>query len=271
MTHHDFAIASGSVTGRNHRNINLHKNGQDGLAVIRTEQATVAVVTDGCGSSKDSEVGAKLGARLVANTVSDHISDFGEVLWDEVLEDVLQTIDSTARLMGGNYRQTIEDYFLFTIVGVALTDETADFFALGDGVFAVNNNIYQLGPFPGNQPPYAAYGLLAGRLEPDMKAPNLEVVASCELEALQSFAIGCDGVMDLIAAEHMSLPGMSEQVGNISQFWDDPNYFDPNKPDLLNRRLRLISRDWPRKDPEPGLLPDDTTLIVGRLAKPEEN
>jgi hypothetical protein len=26
----------------------------------------------------------------------------------------------------------------------------------------------------------------------------------------------------------------------------------------------MIGRDWPRRDPEPGLLPDDTTMIVGR-------
>jgi hypothetical protein len=259
LEHSDFLLASGSVIGREHRNINVPKNNQDGLTIVRKKKRTVAVVTDGCGSSPHSEVGAQLGAHFVAEAVADRarrgISSEHE--WDYTLHSILNCIRDTTRMMYGNPAIHVVNYFLFTIVGVLLTDRQATFFAVGDGVVVVNGELTKLGPFPDNEPPYAAYGLLG---KTDTK---IRIVARCALPELQNFLIGTDGVTHLAESAEKKLPGIQEPVGELSQFWQ-PRYFDADKPDLLNRRLRMIGRDWPRRDPEPGLLPDDTTMIVGR-------
>jgi hypothetical protein len=55
---------------------------------------------------------------------------------------------------------------------------------------------------------------------------------------------------------------LSDVVGPLDQFYRQDRYFA--NPELISRRLKLISRDWPMSNPQPGLLHDDTTLIVGR-------
>ena len=81
--------------------------------------------------------------------------------------------------------------------------------------------------------------------------------------------IGSDGVSDLIQVAEQALPGRSEMVGDLADFWQDDRYF--RNPDQVRRRLALINREvtmldkqaqhWVRQS---GLLPDDTTLIVIR-------
>lgn len=264
MAHTDFALAGASVTGRDHRNVNLHRNGQDGFTIVRSERSTVAVVADGCGSSRHSEVGAKLGARLAAEIIRHQTAEHGEIIWSAVLRELLAGIGALTAQMGGSFSRTVQDYFLFTLAGTVLTGETAIFFALGDGIVIVNGQHFPLGPFPGNQPPYAAYGLVKDRVDIPAELLDFREICRLPLSDLEHFLIGTDGVNDLIAAENLKTPGLPETVGSISQFWEDGKYFEPGKSELMERRLRIISRDWPKHDPEPGLLPDDTTLIAGR-------
>jgi len=67
----------------------------------------------------------------------------------------------------------------------------------------------------------------------------------------------------------LTIPGRSEIVGPISQFWGEDRYFE--NPDGVRRRLALINNehqtiDWRKQTIErtAGRLPDDTTLIVIR-------
>lgn len=59
-----FELASASVCGKDHQRVG--RNNQDAVAVERGERHLVLVVSDGCGSSPGSEVGAQLGARLLS-------------------------------------------------------------------------------------------------------------------------------------------------------------------------------------------------------------
>lgn len=276
MRHTDFQFASGQVIGRDHRQV--PKNCQDGYHIAHSNDYTVAIVTDGCGSDRSAEamwdlngqtqhneVGAKLGAVLAAQAVLRAAIERGvdRLNWSEVQFNLASQLYQLARSMGGNIRETIESFFLFTIVGVLLSAETATFFALGDGVVVVNGEVSSIGPFPGNKPPYIGYSAIPGsalEIEPGDLA--FRIVASIPLEFLDSFLIGCDGVDDLIKVAEHRLPGLSDTVGGIEQFWCGDAYF--TNPALLSRRLKLIGRDWPKANPSPGLLPDDTTLIVGR-------
>ncbi|HVX23870.1 MAG TPA: protein phosphatase 2C domain-containing protein [Candidatus Saccharimonadales bacterium] len=269
MSQTAFELAGGSTVGRDHRLV--PKNCQDGWYVVRDEFSTIAIVTDGCGSSPHSEVGALAGARLLATALQVELRQTGVVNWIRVRRHLLATLDILAQQMGGHYRRTIEDYFLFTVVGAILTDTQATFFACGDGVVIINGQVQTLGPFANNSPPYVGYGLIAEQLsDPALGEQGFDVVCELPLPELEHFVIGCDGVIDLIKAADLRRPGSDQSVGDISQFWQEYRYFA--NPELVSRELRLVARDWPKREPEPGLLPDDTTLIIGRrpIIQPEE-
>jgi hypothetical protein len=271
MSHTDFQLAGGTVIGRDHR---LKAwNNQDGYHILR-DAYTVAVVTDGCGSGAHSEVGAQLGARLVAQAVLREAVVHGEhnLHWSKIRMDLMAALHVLASQMGGNFRETVSDYFLFTVVGVLLAAETATFFAIGDGVIIVNGEVTQLGPFAGNMPPYVGYGLLAGwEIDVVPEEVQFKVLQQVSLRNLDHFMVGSDGLaraeagppglLDLADAG-AKLPGLATTVDPIDRFWQDDAVF--KNPAIVCRRLKLIGRDWPVREPEHGLLADDTTLVVGR-------
>jgi len=277
-----FEIAGGSVAGRDH--VAAGRNNQDAFAWHQDDRCTIAVVCDGCSEGPHSEVGAQLGAWLLMRTVEDHFweyatNSFDETrrepadaprFWEEVQEMFL--LNFTAALIppmtniAVQSNRIVLDYFLFTVVGALLTERYAYVFSIGDGVIAVNGEIETLGPFPGNAPPYPAYAAMdssaamarrtAFRLRPPVP-----------ISGVQSLLLGTDGVKDLIAAADRKIHGRDESVGPLAQFWTDDRFFW--NPDIARRRLTLINRESVRVENgalmrEPGLLRDDTTLVVIR-------
>jgi len=263
-----FELAGGSVIGREH--LRVGKNNQDAYCWSMAEAIAVAVVCDGCGSGVHSEVGAKLGARIIVETIHHVLSHDGdletEMTWQTIQQTLLTQLQSIAALLGGDRAQTVQDYLLFTIVGAVITPNLTAVFALGDGVVVINEQVIQLGPFANNAPPYLAYGLLAEGVAESLPLKALQILPT---EALQSLCLGSDGVSDLIRVANQALPGRSEPVGDIAQFWQNDRYFQ--NPDQVRRRLSLINREVVSLDKQAqqcvrqsGLLPDDTTLIVIR-------
>lgn len=268
-----FEIAGGSITGRNHALVG--KNNQDAYFSICTDQVAIAVVCDGCGSGCDSEVGAKIGVRLVAEAIAQKIqSPVDPEFWTQVKLELLVQLQGIAKMLSGNspesisqITQIINDYLLFTIVGVLITPTETTTFSIGDGIVFVNGKATQIGPFPDNAPPYLAYGLY----RPDLI--DFHIHDRLPTTAVESILIGTDGVTDLVAAEMVNLPGKKESVGVISQFWQADRYF--SNPDMMRRRLSQINHEstkpnWQDRHltKEAGLLPDDTTLIVIRKKSP---
>jgi len=265
-----FEVAAGSVTGRDHAGSG--RNNQDAVCWSSTPAATVAVVSDGCGSGRHSELGARLGARLVAAALHRHAAGVrdaagaGRAL-ESVRRDVLATLADVARHMGGPLASVVGDHLLFTVLGAAVTADTAFVFAMGDGVAAVNGAVEVLS-CPGNAPPYLAYGL-AGLLPQDEDAPRFQLLRLLPAAGLEALLLGSDGAAALLQAAEGSLPGRSEAVGALRQFWEDDRHF--RNPASLGRRLAMINResqriDWSarRLTRERGLLADDTTLAVIR-------
>lgn len=264
-----FEVATGTITGTEHRR--LGKNNQDAHYCIVSEDYTIAIVCDGCGSRPHSEVGAKIGARLAGEVIAKKLStgtSFGldESFWQQVQQDILCHIHSFATAMGGDFFQTIQDYFLFTILGVIfLSSENATIFSVGDGVIFVNGIAKNIEKFSGNAPAYLAYKLL----DKNLKKCDFKINYQTNIHEIESILIGTDGVHDLVAAKDKKIPGKAENVGSISRFWQEDRYF--KNPDMIHRHLALLNRDiykpeWQKQQliREMGLLPDDTTLIVIR-------
>ena len=88
-------------------------------------------------------------------------------------------------------------------------------------------------------------------------------------EEVRNLLIGTDGVDDFYLAADRCMPGKSEHVGPLSQFWHDERYF--TNPRAIRGCLKQVNRTVLQIDPEQkrtreeiGLLPDDTTFIVIR-------
>jgi hypothetical protein len=268
-----FAIAGGRVTGRAH--LRLGHGCQDSLTWYAAAGALVAVVTDGCGSSQHSEVGARLGARLLAAALVRRLERAapsahgpgepdGEPdaeLVTRACDDMLAHLRVVAQAMGGDLARTVSEHFLFTVVGAVITPARALVFAIGDGIVAINGAVHVIGPFPGNCPPYPGYGLLAPG------APvTLSFLATEPTAAIQSILLATDGAGEILAQPDRALPGRSESVGPLAQFWTDDAFF--RNPDAIRRRLWLMSRehvsaDWQQRrlSRDAGVLGDDTTII----------
>lgn len=260
MDAQDFELITGSVIGRDHRL--RGRNCQDAALYKRLPGLTIAVVADGCGSAPFSEVGATIGVRLVIRSLSEQWERAGRISMDRTERDITSDLHQILRAQGGSYELHVMEQFLFTLMVATITHDTFAVHAFGDGVYAVNENVSVVEPADGNQPPYIAYRLLgADRL-------HFDTVASLPPADVHSFLIGSDGVTDLLGAQDRLMPGSDKPVGPISQFWTDEALY--RNQVLLTRRLGLIGRDSHRREPsghvvaEPGLLPDDTTLIIGR-------
>jgi len=274
----DWQFAGGSIQGRHHRTTG--RNNQDALCRMRAGSNVVAVVCDGCGSGEHSEIGAQIGARLVTQALI-HAMNKSEENEDDANEDivailekargeVLNRILEVAQAMGENLTQTLCEYFLFTVVGVFITRSQAVFFSLGDGLMFINGEKISLGPFPNNAPPYLAYGLMKTILTQNCPTTlQFQINRVSPVEELQSFLIGTDGVQDLMDVADKKLPGKEQTIGSIDALWKQDRFFA--NPDFVRRHLAGVNRDFIGRDSvhftrriEHGLLPDDTTLIVGR-------
>lgn len=256
-----FEIAGGTVTGRDHRLSG--KNNQDAFHWVASERTLVAVIADGCGSCSHSEIGANIGVRLVAETITARLMRMHDAavsepaFWERVRQDTLAQLRVLINAMGGSFSQTVNDFFLFTLIGTVITESATVVFAHGDGMFCVNGEVTCIGPFPGNEPPYIAYGLIESSIDPDLLRFQLITLPTEEIKS--SLLVGTDGVNELAASAEKNIPGKSEKVGPLSQFWENDKHFA--NPFNISRRLAIVNGFFVK---EPGLLHDDTTLIVVR-------
>ena len=276
-------IACGSVIGKDHLSngkVLIGRNNQDAFKVKRGKGIIAAFVNDGCGSGAHSEVGAWIAANALAESIVVRYDDKPTPSnpshhLERCRKDVLSVIRITANSFGGSFSQTINDYFLFTTVGILITEEMTQIVAIGDGVFAIeplrtfmsNGTLQNLGPFPGNMPPYMAYDLVESSIDPDLT--RFKIVAEMPTTNFGAAMIGSDGCEDLHAAAQTEIPGSNESVGALWQFWRDDSYF--TNPDALQRRLKRcnaedkrLNKETQRIDTHNRLLPDDTTIISVR-------
>ncbi|MDD4937869.1 MAG: protein phosphatase 2C domain-containing protein [Candidatus Shapirobacteria bacterium] len=280
----NFELAGGTIIGKDHHRNKF--NNQDAYHIEQDHDIIVAFICDGCGdkaTSGFSEVGANIGCRLLTTATMRMAKQFPDYpiflrensffFWEQVRNEVLATIRYLCRQMGEEISESVIKYFLFTTIGVLITPQWAQFVSIGDGVIIVNGQELSIGPFPDNMPPYLGYTLVQSSIDPELL--KFQSQYSIPTSDLDSFLIGCDGVIDLIAADNLAVPTTKEVVGPISQFWQNDQFF--GNPLAITRQLAVINRDRQTLDhergricPQYGLLRDDTTLVVGRKRKEEE-
>ena len=251
-----FEYACGSIIGRNH--VLASKNNQDALRIVLWDHFMTAVVCDGCGSGKHSEVGAKIGSRMVTDAITDLLNqglaisepDFWNLLKINLLQK-LKDFVAIANSTPESVMEFVNNYLLFTIVGLVITPSETVTFSIGDGTIAVNGKITQIPPYADNAPPYLAYGLY----HPD--EVSFEIRDQLLTAEVESVLIATDGIDDLIAVEE------------VDQFWQEDRYF--KNPDAIRRKLSMLNReefkpDWNKREliKQSGVLSDDTTLVVIR-------
>ncbi len=266
----NICVAGGSIPGADHAMpgkpgwINNH----DAYAVRIDERTIVAVVCDGCGSGKHSEVGAKIASELFAENISTYARRLldgnpatkftQEKFWHRIEQQITSYLTVLSGAMGESVTQVVDNFFLFTLIGVLVTENEAYIFSIVDWVYAINGDVRILGPFPKNEPPYIMYALTGSSLTSDMLKIKVNYVVPTT--SLESILIGSDGVSYFLDAEEYILPG-GGVVGPLSQFWENDLYL--KNPDAIRRRLAIINKEVvDEKRIKGGPLKDDTTLIV---------
>ncbi len=243
-----FVVASGGVTGREHRR--AERDGQDGQALIVTDHALGIVVTDGCSSGRASEVGARLGAAFIAalvvqcfRGVADERSASAAAA--NVASQLVQRLEVLARSLdpAGNIDPSrVGEGLLFGYLAAVATPDVTIVFGVGDGVVltaGAHPVLSVIDPGPDNAPPYAAYGLLGA--EPEVRIHFVGQTASVDL-----VAVATDGLVPLTTGAP-SLPTLFEVA-------EDVRYVA--NPSLLRKRLLVLAAQ--------GCFSDDATLAVLR-------
>lgn len=239
-------VAAGSVAGRTHRR--LARPNQDAVSWIRTRRGVVLVVCDGCGGAPRSEVGAALGARLWSRALVERL-DAGAAadaaLFEAAGADVLAHLAALAAAMAPDPTAVVVDHFMFTSLAAVVTPEAVAVHAIGDGVVVIGDAVSVIGPFPENQPPYLAQGLVGAR-----PAGKTWIADPREVDRI---AIATDGASALPCLDDLAVDVVFRN------------------PAALTRRLALLAEDQLEIDWEarrivrtPAVLDDDTTIALAR-------
>ena len=248
-------VAAGSIAGREH--LRTGRDNQDSYSYVRTREALIGIVCDGCGSMPFSGIGAHLGARFLTRSLGVQLDEDPDRPLADLLEQAQQELlDHLAQLSeqltppGNPSKATSLRRFLFTVVGFLVRREETGLFACGDGLVSINGDAAALGPYPGNRPPYLGYHLM----EDAPHRPNLEILTARPTQEIHSLVIGTDGLEDWIQLpDGTGAPTLGDTLEHPAAY---------RNPDFLRRRLTVAQRRGGSN-----ALPDDTTLITVRRAE----
>jgi hypothetical protein len=278
-----FAVAGGSIVGREHvgrEGFLTGKNNQDAFSWLESGESIVGIVCDGCSEKERSGIGAELGCRFLVNELTGALGAAGPKanhakLLRTAQKRVLAHLRAAARTLApfeSDFIATVEEYLLFTVVGVIMTPETTSLFSLGDGVFGVNGSTTRLGPFAGNQPPYMGFHLYPSK-PAQFDSIDIEIRQSMPTAEVQSILVGTDGCVELDEKAAVNLADGSAPIGPLSQFMTDGRFVKNSL--AITRHLRRVNSEVfrTRSSDTPtgttvqtksigGYLGDDTTLLV---------
>ncbi len=272
--------AVASVIGSDHRRPGKFptRNNQDAVVVCVSPDLAVAVVCDGCSSMPYSEVGARYGANFIVRKLIEFRGQLlkrglsyadtldGIPVLELARQSLMERLLYELTLYPMTPSSALEQHFLFTIVGCVITPDETITFSIGDGVIALNGVVRNMGPFPGNYPPYIAYGVFGSEhYSRDSEHLRFVVHDRVPTASISSLMIASDGVADWEKISGRFPAYKKDSVGPLSQFWSVP-LIGVSK--LVQQRWNEINKERiGRHDDntpfiEAGLLADDTSLVV---------
>lgn len=260
MMFNDFFITTGSVMGCYHRA--SFKNNQDAAHIAKSDDGLIAVVSDGCGSGKFSEVGALIASRYIAEKGLELLAHqkngmrFRNGFFEQLRVETLFFLRKIAADLGRDLSQIVYDYFLFTVVGALIEENETTIFTLGDGIFSVNCETVVIDQH--NTPRYLGYALLPS--DPMKTNPHyydFTLQKTIPTNAVRSIALATDGADDLLANkdQEISIIGKKEKINDLTQFETEEKF--ARNPALLQKRLVVLGVNN-------GILNDDTTVALIR-------
>lgn len=241
-------MAAGSVLGREHAR--LGKSCQDAFAVRRDGERIVAVVTDGCGSARRSDVGAALGAAALASISVAKLrrgAALDRAFADDATAALTGALATSARTMivdEDDLTSVTAEHFLFSFLCLVIDGPRALVFGVGDGLVGVDDALTVLDAGPENAPPYVGYRLV--------REGAAETRVHYEGPSGRRFLLATDGLAewDAFAGAPLKSGGTQPSVRELAR---DPSLFDI--PTRLQKRLTVVGQGHRR-------LHDDTTVVV---------
>ncbi|HMO17843.1 MAG TPA: protein phosphatase 2C domain-containing protein [Oligoflexia bacterium] len=284
------------LIGKNNQDAFIIQEGREGGNPL------ICLVSDGVSSACDAEVGSKLAVRLYHRTIQREFRRAHAVLnaavqqglkietdplpgafWARVDNNALAPLSSLMMALGPDdesFRQTLRELFIFTVIGILHTEEYGSwvFGPKGsDGVYAVNEDIVVLEPQTGNKPISPCYRFVPNEFQDQPDLMETVVHRYIPPGKLENFLIGTDGMVHYMSAIGKKMPGRNELVLELSKLWVDDEFFRDDSLHLYFRQMntqscRLIRPTTEEEQQgkkakllrEPGLLMDDTTLVIGK-------
>lgn len=126
-------VFGASVTGKSHLDKAIPC--QDAHAHVQVGGSLVAVVCDGAGSARHSELGAQFVASTLAQALAQQLRQGAsiEALHDGALAGAMAQVRGELEALADNHGAVLDDYAT-TVVGVVMGPSVGVFFHLGDGV-----------------------------------------------------------------------------------------------------------------------------------------
>ena len=265
-----FLAMSGSVTGRDHRRV--ERDGQDGHAVVSSDDVVAAIVTDGCSSGRASEIGARVGAAWLAALIEQSFRGVDGAsaaraaagFVSRTLLDRLEVLTRSFDPAGHISAARVDAALLFGFLAAVVTPATTIVFGIGDGIVIVDGTVTVIDPGPENAPPYLAYALLGdGAVRGDGDGdgdgdgaggarvsvePRIHFAgATADVDAI---GVATDGVAPLVNA----VEAVDDARASLTGIVADPRY--TKNPSLLRKRLIVLS--------DAGTFADDATIALVR-------
>ncbi len=221
-----FQVSAGSIIGKDHtlRQANCQDKYALGEVAVGEETFLIGVVCDGCGSGKNTEIGAGLMSKFLVQEAARQLIKgvpmdwLPDLLYRASLRYLRRILQGLRPLEPEKMREVIADYLLTTVVGFVMNSERGIIFSAGDGLCVFNRNITTLDQQ--NQPHYLAYDLLNN-------TPSSFEVRQFRVSEMDRLAIWTDGFDPALLPEtwgHHQQRGLQRRLNVLSRkghFYDD--------------------------------------------------
>jgi hypothetical protein len=177
-------VLSASILGRDH--LSREANSQDALAIqlgfsSNARPFAVAAISDGCGSSPFSELGARLLVQGVTHRAAQRLSHgaSAESLVPDLLDHATRLLESVTHHALASHLdhrdEFVRSHLLATLSFVVDDGVHVAIVAQGDGLIAIDDQVHVLEC--ANTPPYLAYKRLGVKVAPTFVSvrPSVEI------------------------------------------------------------------------------------------------